>query len=168
MGRYRPPRPAGSPYITPEGEAALRTELHELWKVERPEVTKAVSAAAANGDRSENGDYIYGKKRLREIDSRVRFLRKRLDALQVVEGPLGDRSKAWFGAWVTMEDEAGEEQVWRIVGPDEFDVSQGKISCDSPLGRALLGKEIDAEVRLETPAGHTTWVLTGVTYDATT
>ena len=167
MGRYRPPRPAGSPYITPEGEAALRTELHELWKVERPEVTKAVSAAAANGDRSENGDYIYGKKRLREIDSRVRFLRKRLDALQVVEGPLGDRSKAWFGAWVTLEDEAGEEQVWRIVGPDEFDVSQGKISCDSPLGRALLGKEIDAEVRLETPTGHTTWVLTGVTYDET-
>jgi transcription elongation factor GreB len=168
MGRYRPPRPAGSPYITPEGEAALRTELHELWKVERPEVTKAVSAAAANGDRSENGDYIYGKKRLREIDSRVRFLRKRLDALQVVEGPLGDRSKAWFGAWVTLEDDTGQEQVWRIVGPDEFDVSQGKISCDSPLGRALLGKEIDAEVRLETPAGHTTWVLTGVTYDATT
>ena len=168
MGRYRPPRPAGSPYITPEGEAALRTELHELWKVERPEVTKAVSAAAANGDRSENGDYIYGKKRLREIDSRVRFLRKRLDALQVVEGPLGDRSKAWFGAWVTLEDEAGEEQVWRIVGPDEFDVSQGKISCDSPLGRALLGNAIDAEVRLETPAGDTTWVLTGVTYDATT
>ena len=167
MGRYRPPRPAGSPYITPEGEEALRTELHELWKVERPEVTKAVSAAAANGDRSENGDYIYGKKRLREIDSRVRFLRKRLDALQVVEGPLGDRSKAWFGAWVTLEDEAGEEQVWRIVGPDEFDVSQGKISCDSPLGRALLGKEIDAEVRLETPAGHTTWVLSGVTYDET-
>ena len=167
MGRYRPPRSAGSPYITPEGEAALRTELHELWKVERPEVTKAVSAAAANGDRSENGDYIYGKKRLREIDSRVRFLRKRLDALQVVEGPLGDRSKAWFGAWVTLEDEAGQEHVWRIVGPDEFDLSQGKISCDSPLGRALLGKEIDAEVRLETPAGHTTWVLSGVTYDET-
>ena len=140
MGRYRPPRPAGSPYITPEGEKALRTELHELWKVERPEVTKAVSAAAANGDRSENGDYIYGKKRLREIDSRVRFLRKRLDALQVVEGPLGDRNKAWFGAWVTLEDEEGTEQVWRIVGPDEFDVSQGKISCDSPLGRALLGQ----------------------------
>ena len=167
MGRYRPPRSAGSPYITPEGEAALRTELHELWKVERPEVTKAVSAAAANGDRSENGDYIYGKKRLREIDSRVRFLRKRLDALQVVEGPLGDRSKAWFGAWVTLEDEAGQEHLWRIVGPDEFDLSQGKISCDSPLGRALLGKEIDAEVRLETPAGQTTWVLAGVTYDET-
>ncbi len=164
MGRYRPPRPAGSPYITSEGEKALRAELHELWKVERPEVTKAVSAAAANGDRSENGDYIYGKKRLREIDSRVRFLRKRLDVLQVVEGPLGDRNKAWFGAWVTLEDEAGQEQVWRIVGPDEFDLSQGKISCDSPLGRALLGKEIDTEVQLDTPDGKAALVLTGVSY----
>ena len=164
MGRYRPPRPAGSPYITPEGEAALRAELHDLWKIERPEVTKAVSAAAANGDRSENGDYIYGKKRLREIDSRVRFLRKRLDALQVVSGPLGDPNKAWFGAWVTLEDEGGAEQVWRIVGPDEFDVSQGKISCDSPLGRALLGKEIDTEVHLDTPDGKTSWVITGVAY----
>ena len=94
-------------------------------------------------------------------------MRKRLDALQVVEGPLGDRRKAWFGAWVTLEDEAGQEHVWRIVGPDEFDLSQGKISCDSPLGRALLGKEVDAEVRLETPAGQTTWVLAGVTYDET-
>ena len=164
MGRYRPPRPAGSPYITSEGEKALRAELHELWKVERPEVTKAVSAAAANGDRSENGDYIYGKKRLREIDSRVRFLRKRLDVLQVVEGPLGDRNKAWFGAWVTLEDDAGQEQVWRIVGPDEFDLSQGKISCDSPLGRALLGKEIDTEVQLDTPDGKAALVLTGVSY----
>ena len=164
MGRYRPPRPAGSPYITPEGEEALRTELHELWKVERPEVTKAVSAAAANGDRSENGDYIYGKKRLREIDSRVRFLRKRLDALQVVEGPLGDHNKVWFGAWVTLEDEEGAEQVWRIVGPDEFDVSQGKISCDSPLGRALLGKAVADEIQLETPEGCTFLTLMAVAY----
>ena len=164
MGRYRPPRPAGSPYITPEGEEVLRTELHELWKVERPEVTKAVSAAAANGDRSENGDYIYGKKRLREIDSRVRFLRKRLDALQVVEGPLGDRNKAWFGAWVTLEDEEGTEQVWRIVGPDEFDVSQGKISCDSPLGRALLGQSVGNDIQLETPEGRRYWTLISVEY----
>ena len=164
MGRYRPPRPAGSPYITPEGEEALRTELHELWKVERPEVTKAVSAAAANGDRSENGDYIYGKKRLREIDSRVQFLRKRLDALQVVEGPLGDRNKAWFGAWVTLEDEEGAEQVWRIVGPDEFDVSQGKISCDSPLGRALLGSEVNAQVNVETHETIKSWTLTRIDY----
>ena len=164
MGRYRPPRPAGSPYITPEGEETLRTELHELWKVERPEVTKAVSAAAANGDRSENGDYIYGKKRLREIDSRVRFLRKRLDALQVVDGPLGDHNKVWFGAWVTLEDEEGAEQVWRIVGPDEFDVSQGKISCDSPLGRALLGQSVGNDIQLETPDGLSYWTLVDVEY----
>ena len=164
MGRYRPPRSAGSPYITPEGEESLRTELHELWKVERPEVTRAVSAAAANGDRSENGDYIYGKKRLREIDYRVRFLRKRLDALQIVEGPLGDRNKAWFGAWVTLEDEEGAEQKWRIVGPDEFDVSQGKISCDSPLGRALLGQPIGNDIQLETPDGDSYWTLIDVEY----
>ena len=164
MGRYRPPRPAGSPYITPEGEERLRTELHELWKVERPEVTKSVSAAAANGDRSENGDYIYGKKRLREIDSRVRFLRKRLDALQVVDGPLGDRNKAWFGAWVTLEDDEGTEQMWRIVGPDEFDVSQGKISCDSPLGRVLLGQPVGNVIQLETPEGQSYWTLIDVEY----
>ena len=164
MGRYRPPRTSGSPYITPEGEAALRAELHALWKVERPEVTKAVSAAAANGDRSENGDYIYGKKRLREIDSRVRFLRKRLDALTVVSEPLGERNKVWFGAWVTIEDEAGEEQRWRIVGPDEFEVSEGRISCDSPLGRALLGKSINAEIELETPEGVTSWTVVAIDY----
>ena len=164
MGRYRPPRASGSPYITPEGEAALRAELHALWKVERPEVTKAVSAAAANGDRSENGDYIYGKKRLREIDSRVRFLRKRLDALTVVSEPLGERNRVWFGAWVTIEDETGEEQRWRIVGPDEFEVSEGKISCDSPLGRALLGEPIDAEVAIQTPEGVTHWLVTKIEY----
>ena len=142
----------------------MRAELRALWKVERPEVTKAVSAAAANGDRSENGDYIYGKKRLREIDSRVRFLRKRLDALTVVREPLGERNKIWFGAWVTIEDEAGEEQRWRIVGPDEFEVSEGRISCDSPLGRALLGKPIDAEVTIQTPEGVTHWSVTKIEY----
>ena len=166
MSRYRPPRTAGSPYITPEGERALRDELHALWKIERPDVTKAVSAAAANGDRSENGDYIYGKKRLREIDSRVRFLRKRLDVLQVVAEPLGDPNKAWFGAYVTVEDEQGETQQWRIVGPDEFDVSRGTISCDSPFGRALLGKAIDTEVLLETPSGNQRWILVEVRYSA--
>ena len=164
MGRYRPPREQGSPYITPEGEAALRAELHALWKIERPEVTKAVSAAAANGDRSENGDYIYGKKRLREIDSRVRFLRKRLDALQVIGSPLGDKTKVWFGAWVTVENESGEVQEWRIVGPDEFDLNAAKISCDSPLGRSLLGKAVDAEIELETPSGVTRWTVVSVRY----
>jgi transcription elongation factor GreB len=164
MGRYRPPREQGSPYITPEGEAALRAELHALWKIERPEVTKTVSAAAANGDRSENGDYIYGKKRLREIDSRVRFLRKRLDTLQVVTAPLGDHTKVWFGAWVTLENEDGDEHEWRIVGPDEFDVSQKKISCDSPMGRALLGKVIDSDIPLETPEGRINWRLVRIDY----
>ena len=145
MSRYRPPRPKGSPYITPEGEQCLRDELKELWKVERPVVTAAVQAAAANGDRSENGDYIYGKKRLREIDSRVRFLRKRLDELTVVTSAPTNPEKAYFGAYVTLENPDGQRHQWRIVGPDEFDISAQKLSCDSPLGRALLGKPVDAE-----------------------
>ena len=164
MSRYRPPRAKGSPYITPEGAQRLRDELKTLWKDERPKVTAVVHAAALNGDRSENGDYIYGKKRLREIDSRVRFLRKRLDALQVVEGPLGDHNKVWFGAWVTLEDGEGAEHVWQIVGPDEFDVSQGKISCDSPLGRALLGQPVGDDIQLETPEGLSHWALIAVEY----
>ncbi len=166
MSRYRPPRVHGSPYITPEGEALLRDELHTLWKVERPEVTKTVSAAAANGDRSENGDYIYGKKRLREIDARVRFLRKRLDVIQVVAEPLGDSNMVWFGAWVTVEDEAGARHEWHIVGPDEFDLSQRKISCDSPMGRALLGKQAGADIPLETPDGIDDWYLVSIRYAA--
>ena len=166
MGRYRTIRPQGSPYITPEGEEVLRSELHHLWKMERPEVTRNVSAAAANGDRSENGDYIYGKKRLREIDSRVRFLRKRLDQITVVSKPLGDQSKVWFGAWVTVADNLGIEHQWRIVGPDEFNVAEGMISCDSPLGRALLGKEVGAEVKLKTPSGVNQWFLVAIEYRA--
>ena len=166
MSRYRPPRTPGSPYITPEGEALLRTELHTLWKIERPEVTRTVSAAAANGDRSENGDYIYGKKRLREIDARVRFLRKRLDVLQIVAEPLGDPSMVWFGAWVTVEDEAGAHHEWRIVGPDEFNVSQHKISCDSPMCRALLGKKVGTDIPLETPNGINDWYLVSIRYAA--
>ena len=94
----------------------------------------------------------------------MRFLRKRLDALQVVEGPLGDRNQVWFGAWVTLENEEGTEQAWRIVGPDEFDVSQGKISCDSPLGRALLGQPVGNAIQLETPEGNTYWTLVHVEY----
>jgi transcription elongation factor GreB len=164
MTRYRPPRPKGSPYITPEGEATLRAELHQLWKVERPVVTAAVSAAAANGDRSENGDYIYGKKRLREIDSRVRFLRKRLDELKVVDHPPSDPGKVYFGAWVTLEDVDGNTVEWRIVGPDEFDVSAGKLSCDAPLARALLGKGIDTEVAVDSPAGEQYWTVLSVRY----
>ena len=164
MGRYRPPRRRGSAYITPEGEHALREELHRLWKVERPQVTDAVHEAAKNGDRSENGDYIYGKRRLREIDSRVRFLNKRLDELEVVSRIPEDTGKIFFGAWVTLEDEAGKVHRWRIVGPDEFDIAGGKISMDSPLARAVLGKRLDDEVRLQSPAGEQYYCITGIDY----
>lgn len=164
MGRYRPPRQRGSKYITPEGEQALRDELHQLWKIERPEVTNTVHEAAKNGDRSENGDYIYGKRRLREIDSRVRFLNKRLDELEVVDRPPSDTNKIFFGASVTLEDEQGEEHAWRIVGPDEFNVSEGKLSMDSPMARALMGKQLDEEVLVDTPEGSRAYYVTGVSY----
>ncbi|QIB66963.1 transcription elongation factor GreB [Kineobactrum salinum] len=153
MSRYRPPRRRGSTYITPEGEQALRRELHQLWKVERPVVTDAVHEAAKNGDRSENGDYIYGKRRLREIDSRVRFLSKRLEELTVVDRAPADTGKVFFGAWVTLEDEAGNERRWRIVGPDEFELAAGKLSMDSPMARAILGKRLDDEVVVHSPQG---------------
>ena len=164
MGRYRPPRRRGSKYITPEGEHALREELHQLWKVERPVVTNAVHEAAKNGDRSENGDYIYGKRRLREIDSRVRFLNKRLDELEVVDRAPEDTSRIFFGAWVTLEDEDGEEQRWRIVGPDEFDLNSGKLSMDSPMARSLLGKGVDDEVVVRSPSGDRTYYVVEVSY----
>ena len=164
MGRYRPPRRRGSKYITPEGEQALREELHQLWKVERPVVTNAVHEAAKNGDRSENGDYIYGKRRLREIDSRVRFLNKRLDELEVVDRAPEDTSKVFFGAWVTLEDEEGEEQRWRIVGPDEFELADGKLSMDSPMARSLLGKGVDDEVVVHSPSGDRVYYVVEVRY----
>ena len=164
MGRYRPPRRRGSNYITPEGERALREELHRLWKVERPQVTSAVHEAAKNGDRSENGDYIYGKRRLREIDSRVRFLNKRLDELQVVDRPPGDRDKIYFGARVTLEDDAGDEFQWRIVGPDEFDLANGKLSMDSPMARSLLGKGLDDEIVVRSPSGERIYYVTAIRY----
>jgi transcription elongation factor GreB len=165
MGRYRPPRKRGSTYITPEGEAALRAEVHQLWKLERPVVTAAVHEAAKNGDRSENGDYIYGKRRLREIDSRVRFLNKRLDELQIVDRAPNQQDKVYFGAWVTLEDESGGEQNYRIVGPDEFDLKAGKLSMDSPMARSLLGKRLDDEVLVRSPAGEQILYITGIRYD---
>ncbi|MEP5763310.1 MAG: transcription elongation factor GreB [Halieaceae bacterium] len=165
MGRYRPPRKRGSRYITPQGEQQLREELHQLWKIERPQVTASVHEAAKNGDRSENGDYIYGKKRLREIDSRVRFLNKRLDEIEVVTRAPDDQSKVFFGAWVTLEDEAGEEQRYRIVGPDEFDLKQHKLSMDSPMARSLLGKRLDDEVVVRSPAGEQRLYITGIDYE---
>lgn len=164
MSRYRPPRAAGTPLITPQGEARLRAELHELWHVRRPEVTRSVSEAAAQGDRSENAEYTYGKKMLREIDSRVRFLTKRLEKLKVVDTRPSDPDKVYFGAWVTVEDEDGVEARYRIVGPDELDLKLNLISIDSPLARALVGKGLDAEVRVQTPIGDKYWYIVAIDY----
>jgi transcription elongation factor GreB len=166
MSRYRPPQRQGSRYITAEGMATLRAELHQLWKVERPQVTATVHEAAKNGDRSENGDYIYGKRRLREIDSRVRFLTKRIDALEVVEQLPADRERIFFGAWVTVEDEDGASHTYRIVGPDEFDLSQDKLSMDSPLARALLGKRVDDDIVFNSPTGERELYVAAVSYTA--
>ncbi len=156
MGRYRPPQPVGSKYITAEGHKRLTDEHDYLWKKKRPEVTRILSAAAAEGDRSENAEYIYRKKELREIDARVRFLRKRLDDMVVVDRIPKDSNKVYFGAWVTIEDESGEEVTYRVVGPDEFDPKLAYISMDSPMGKALLGKSLDDEfsITLETKDGH--------------
>lgn len=164
MSRYRPPRAPTTPLITPEGEAQLKAELHELWHIKRPAVTRSVSEAAAQGDRSENAEYTYGKKMLREIDSRVRFLTKRLEQLKVVSEPPADPNRVYFGAWVSLEDEEGQEARYRIVGPDELDLKQGLISIDAPLARALLGKGLDAEVRVETPTGSNTYFITAIDY----
>ncbi|MGQ0383470.1 MAG: transcription elongation factor GreB [Gammaproteobacteria bacterium] len=160
--RSRPPQ--GSRYSTPEGAARLRAELDELWSRERPAVTHAVAEAAAMGDRSENAEYLYGKRRLREIDRRVRFLRQRLDGMKVVDGPPTDRSRAFFGAWVTIEDEAGALRRHRIVGPDEFDREPGFISMDAPLGRALLGRRVDDELEVELPAGRQLYTVVSIDY----
>lgn len=153
-------------YITPQGDQALREELQHLWKVKRPEVTQAVREAAALGDRSENAEYIYGKKQLREIDRRVRFLSKRLDELTVVDRLPDDRSRVFFGAWVTVEDEDGDEQSYRLVGADEFDLNRGYLSINAPLARALIGKHLDDEVSVKTPEGWKTLFVTGIRYQS--
>ncbi|WP_345549508.1 transcription elongation factor GreB [Microbulbifer aestuariivivens] len=165
MGRYRPPRPRGSRYITPEGARRMRAELKHLWEEERPRVTNAVSEAAKLGDRSENADYIYGKKRLREIDSRVRFLTKRLEEVTVVDRIPEDREKVFFGAWVSLEDEDGNALTYRIVGPDEFDVKQGLISMDSPVARRLLGRRLDDEVDLKIGESWITYYVIDIRYE---
>ena len=164
MSRYRPPRSAGTALITPEGEARMRAELHELWHVRRPQVTQSVSEAAAQGDRSENAEYTYGKKMLREIDSRVRFLTKRLENLKVVDSRPSDPNKVYFGAWVSLEDDDGHEPRYRIVGPDELDLKTQQISIDAPLARALIGKALDAEVRVQTPTGEKAWYIVAIEY----
>ena len=154
-----------SDYITPEGYERLRAEHHELWKIERPKVTRQVSVAAALGDRSENADYIYGKRRLREIDSRLRFLEKRMEALQVVgPDPAREGDRIFFGAWVTLEDADGESVRYRIVGPDESDPGSGLISMDSPVGRGLLGKSVGDELIVARPKGGIEYEIVRVDY----
>jgi len=165
MRRTRPPAAAGSRYITPQGAERLRAELEELWRGERPRVTQAVAAAAAQGDRSENAEYTYGKRRLREIDRRVRFLRRRLEGMVVVDQPPSDLARVFFGAWVRLEAEDGARSRYRIVGPDEFDMAPGYISMDSPLGRALLRRRLDEEVLVETPSGERSYLIVSIEYE---
>jgi transcription elongation factor GreB len=164
MGRYRAPRPPSAKYITPEGAARLRRELDELWRVKRPAVTRAVAEAAAQGDRSENAEYIYGKKQLAEIDRRVRFLRKRLTGIRVVDQHPSDTSRVFFGAWFELADDDGRRSEYRLVGPDEFDFAPDYISVDSPLGRAVLGKSLGAEIAVTTPDGERCYEVTAVSY----
>jgi transcription elongation factor GreB len=147
--------------ITPEGLQRLQTEFDHLWKVERPKVVQGVADAAAEGDRSENAEYIYGKKRLREIDRKLKHLGGRLKVLKVATPPANPGSVS-FGCWVTYEDEEGNERCYQLVGADEFDVGQGRISIDSPVGQALLQKKIDDEVTIRRPSGELTVVITDI------
>jgi transcription elongation factor GreB len=153
-----------SPYITPEGHKHLSEELSYLWKIKRPQVTQAVAEAAAMGDRSENAEYIYGKKQLRQIDSRIRFLAKRLQDLVVVDRIPDDTSKVFFGAWVELEDADGNVYRYRIVGPDETDPEKNFISVDSPMAKALLRKTESDEVVVNRPNGTTAFVVLSVHY----
>lgn len=150
--------------ITPEGYAELQQELDDLWRKERPEVTRIVQWAASLGDRSENADYQYNKKRLREIDRRVRFLRNRLDKLRVIEYSPVQEGKAFFGAWVTLIDEDENTLFFRIVGPDEIYGKENYVSVNAPVARACLGKSIDDEVVVRAPAANKEWVIETIGY----
>lgn len=154
---------ASSPYVTAEGYAELNQELTARW-ARRRDVVKALSAAAAEGDRSENAEYIYRKKELREIDRRIRYLQKRLPDLKVVDQAPDNQSNIFFAAWVTVETEEGDEKEYRIVGPDEIDASKGYISIDSPLARKLLGKTIDDEVVIEVAGQKKVYFVLAIRY----
>ena len=164
MSRKPTVRPPRSAVITPDGETRLREEYQRLWSVERPKVAREVGEAAALGDRSENAEYIYGKRRLREIDSRLEFLNRRLDEVRVVVPEDRGDGVVRFGAWVSLCGEDGRSVEYQIVGPDEFDVESGRISMDSPLGSALLGKSRGDEVAVRRPKGDAVFEITGVRY----
>lgn len=163
MPRWRPPAPRSSPYITAAGLGRLQAELKTLWR-RRAEVTEALAAAAAEGDRSENAEYIYRKKQLRELDRRIRYLQKRIPELKPVGETPSDTGRVFFGAWVTLEDETGERRTYRIVGPDEIDTARGWISMDAPLARALMKKAVAEEVTVQAPGGAATYCITGIEY----
>lgn len=166
MGRWRPPPEKSTALITREGHDRLKAELDDLWRMKRPEVVKALAAAAAEGDRSENAEYTYRKKQLAEIDRRVRYLSKRVPALRVVDTAPSDPEAVFFGARVEVENLAtGESQRYRIVGPDETDARSGWISIDSPLARAMLKKRLDDEFEAMLPGGAARFVIADVAYD---
>jgi transcription elongation factor GreB len=165
MSRYRPPSAKSSPYITAEGHARLKSEFDQLWRVRRPEVVRALSAAAAEGDRSENAEYIYRKKELREIDARLKYLTLRLDEVKVVDRAPADATKVFFAAWVEVADENNDSKTYRIVGADEVDTSKGWISVDSPVARALLGKKEGDVVQVMLPGGESELELLSIRYN---
>jgi transcription elongation factor GreB len=168
MSRWRPPAEKSTALITRAGHEHLKAELDTLWRVRRPDVVKALAAAAAEGDRSENAEYTYRKKQLGEIDRRVRYLSKRLEVLRVVDEAPSDPSAVFFGANVTLENnDTGEIVRYRIVGPDETDAQRGWISIDAPLARTLLKKHVDDDVEAQLPGGNVSFVIVAVNYDAT-
>ena len=164
MIRYRPPAPKKSPYITPVGMSLLEQEQKSIW-LKRREVVSALSAAAAEGDRSENAEYIYRKKELRELDRRIRYLQKRLPDLHVIAQSPTDKERIFFGATITLEDENDETKIYRIVGPDEFDRKAHFISIDSPLARALLKRQLGEEVEVEVPGGKHVYLIAEISYE---
>jgi transcription elongation factor GreB len=163
--RTRPDTSRQPGYITAAGYRRLEEEAHHLWNEKRPRVQQALAAAAAEGDRSENAEYIYRKKQIGEIDRRLRFLGNRLDALTIVSDKPRNDGRIYFGCWVTLEDEDGETVRYRIVGPDEWDVERAEISMDSPLGKALLGKRVDDEVKVRRPKGEVWYTIMDVSID---
>ncbi|MFN2333564.1 MAG: transcription elongation factor GreB [Wenzhouxiangellaceae bacterium] len=164
MSRWRPPGARSSPYITAQGLENLKAELKQLW-VDRRDVVAALTAAAAEGDRSENAEYIYRKKQLREMDRRIRYLGKRSDEVRPVAGSPSDSGRVFFGAWVTIEEAGAQTCRYRIVGADEIDPQKGWISVDSPLARGLLGKPLDEELAIETPSGRRQVTIAAIDYD---
>lgn len=165
MGRWRPPAERSTALVTPEGHARLKAELDDLWRVRRPEVVRALAAAAAEGDRSENAEYTYRKKQLGEIDRRVRYLSKRIETVRVVDAPPSDRDAVYFGARVEIEDVTdGALTQYRIVGPDETDAKRGYISIDSPLARAMLKKRVDDAFEAALPGGVRRYAIVAIEY----